>query len=56
MVAHFQDFWDKKIAVSSDLKIGRFAIKNGSCCCFNIKYLACMNSVLEITMTFAQSD
>ena len=24
-VAHFRDFWDKKILVSRDLKIGRFA-------------------------------
>ena len=32
----FRDFWDKEILVSRDLKIGRFAVKNGSCCCFNI--------------------
>ena len=25
--AHFRDFWDKKILVSGDLKIGRFAVK-----------------------------
>ena len=31
----FSGFWDKKILVSRDLKIGRFAVKNGSCCCFN---------------------
>ena len=29
-------FWDKKVLVSWDLKILRFAVKNGSCCCFNI--------------------
>ena len=32
----FWDFWDAKILVSRDLKIGRFVVKNGSCCCFNI--------------------
>ena len=26
-VAHFWDFWGKKVLVSSDLKIGRFAAK-----------------------------
>ena len=26
----------KKVLVSGDLKIGRFAVKNGSFCCFNI--------------------
>ena len=26
-VANFRDFWDKKILVSRDLKIGRFAVK-----------------------------
>ena len=25
--AHFRDFWDKKILVSRDLIIGRFAVK-----------------------------
>ena len=35
-VAHFWDFWDKKILVSRDLKIERFTVKNGSCCCFNV--------------------
>ena len=25
MAANFRDFWDKKILVSRDLKIGRFA-------------------------------
>ena len=27
-VAHFRDFWGKKILVSRDLKIGRFAAKS----------------------------
>ena len=26
-MAHFRDFWDKKILVSRDLKIGRFAVE-----------------------------
>ena len=26
-IAHFRDFWDKKILVSKDLNIGRFAVK-----------------------------
>ena len=26
-VAHFRDFWDKKILVGGDLKIGRSAVK-----------------------------
>ena len=35
-IAHFRDFWYKKILVSRDLNIRRFAVKNGSCCCFKI--------------------
>ena len=42
--------WDRTFSVvSRDLKIGRFAVKNGSCCCFNIKSRLALNSVLEIT-------
>ena len=29
-VANFRDFWDKKILVSRDLKIGRFAVEKWS--------------------------
>ena len=32
----FSGFWDKKVFVSRDLKIGRFVVKNGSCSCLNI--------------------
>ena len=32
----FSGFWDKKVLVSRDLKIGRFVVKNGSCSCLNI--------------------
>ena len=30
-ITHFQDFWDKKMVVSRDLDIGRFAVKKMAC-------------------------
>ena len=51
----FRDFWDKKILVSRDLKIGRLAFKKMVpvvVLIFNSRFA--LNSVLEITMTFAQ--
>ena len=33
-IAHFLDLLDKIVLVSKDLKIGRFAVKNDSCCFF----------------------
>ena len=55
MVAHFRDFWDKKVLISMGLKIGRFALKKmvpAVVLRFNSRLA--LNSVLEITMTFAQ--
>ena len=49
-VAHFQGFWDKKIVVSRDSKIGRFAVKkmvSAFVLIFNSRLA--LNSVLEIT-------
>ena len=48
-VARFRDFWDKKILVSRDLKIGRFAVKNGLCCFLIINSRLALNFVHEIT-------
>ena len=51
MVAHFRDFWDKKILVGRDLEIGRKMVP-AVVLIFNSRLA--LNSVLEITMTFAQ--
>ena len=48
-VAHFRDFWDKKILVSRDLKIGRFAVKKWFVLFIIINSRLALNSVHEIT-------
>ena len=50
-VAHFWDFWETKILVSRDLKVGRFTVKK---CMVRAVVLIldsrlALNSVLEIT-------